>query len=75
VWSGIWGLLSSLPKLLALFKEGISALGRWFKSMADKRDLEKFDAGAAKAKATKDTSDLENLFGNREPPKPKSPGE
>jgi threonine/homoserine/homoserine lactone efflux protein len=65
MWAGIWGLLASLPKLLDLLKSAGTALMNWFRSMGISRDLGKYDEAAKKSKETKDTTDLDNLFGGK----------
>lgn len=63
--TAILNAIAALPKLFGLIKEGIVALSNWFKQKKIEERNEKFKDGVKKSKETKDTSNLDDLFGGR----------
>ena len=62
IGSAIIGVLAALPKLLDLVEKAVGVISQWVEEAKHRRAVADAQDAAAKAQATKDTSDLEKIL-------------
>ncbi len=70
----IWSLIKLIPTLITAIRDILNLVKEMWSDYQEKKRLERLDKAIEEAKRKKDTSELEDFFGNRDSKPPSNGG-